>query len=63
MLSPMERHVVCLRYGWFDGRPMALEELATAYQVPLSRVRQTEIRALRQLRRKFHHILYDYVEA
>lgn len=63
MLSPMERHVVCLRYGWFDGRPMALEELATAYQVPLSRVRQTELRALRRLRRKFHHILYDYVEA
>ncbi|GAB0496903.1 hypothetical protein MMPV_008224 [Pyropia vietnamensis] len=62
MLSPIERHVVCLRYGWFDGQPMALEELATAYQVPLSRVRQTELRALRRLRRQFHHILSDYVE-
>jgi len=56
MLSPMERPVVCLRYGWFDSPPMALEELAKAYQVPLSRVRQTEIRALRQLSRTLHRI-------
>lgn len=62
MLSPRERDVMRLRYGFDDGKPKGMEEIARMYQVPTSRIRQMETRAIRRLKQNFCHVLRDYID-
>lgn len=62
MLSPRERDVMRLRYGFDDGKPKGMEEIARMYQVPTSRIRQMEMRAIRRLKQNFCHVLRDYID-
>ena len=49
VLSPRERQILKLRYG-FGGREYTLEEIGRKLQITRERVRQIEERALRKLR-------------
>lgn len=61
MLSPREREVLRMRYGFDDGRCKTFDEIATIYCVPISRVRQIEARAIRRLRHpNFNRCLVDW---
>lgn len=61
MLSPREREVLRMRYGFDDGRSKTFDEIATIYCVPVSRVRQIEARAIRRLRHpNFNRCLVDW---
>lgn len=50
-LSPKEQLVLKLRFGFFDGTPKNLEEVANEFCVTRERIRQIEAVALRKLRR------------
>lgn len=50
MLSPREREVLRMRYGFDDGRAKTFDEIARIYCVPANRIRQIEARAIRRLR-------------
>lgn len=64
MLSPREREVLRLRYGFDDGRGKNFEEIAAIYCVPPNRIRQIEAKAIRKLRHpNFHRCLSDWREA
>lgn len=61
MLSPKEREVLRLRYGFDDGRGKNFEEIAAIYCVPVNRIRQIEAKAIRKLRHpNFHRCLSDW---
>lgn len=61
MLSPREREVLRLRYGFDDGRGKNFEEIAAIYCVPPNRIRQIEAKAIRKLRHpNFHRCLNDW---
>lgn len=61
MLSPKEREVLRLRYGFDDGRGKNFEEIAAIYCVPPNRIRQIEAKAIRKLRHpNFHRCLKDW---
>lgn len=61
MLSPREREVLRLRYGFDDGRGKNFDEIAAIYSVPPNRIRQIEARAIRKLRHpNFHRCLNDW---
>lgn len=61
MLSPNEREVLRLRYGFDDGRSKNFEEIGAMYCVPPNRIRQIEARAIRKLRHpNFHRCLTDW---
>lgn len=49
-LTPRERDVVRMRYGFDDGRSKTLEEIGTTFAVTRERIRQIESKALRKLR-------------
>jgi RNA polymerase sigma factor (sigma-70 family) len=49
-LSPRERDVLSLRFGFDDGRQRTLQEVAEVYGITRERVRQIEVRALRKIR-------------
>jgi RNA polymerase primary sigma factor len=49
-LEPRLRHVVALRFGLDGGTPRTLEEVGAEVGVTRERVRQLEVRALRELR-------------
>lgn len=49
-LSPRERDVVRMRYGFDDGRMKTLEEIGVLFAVTRERIRQIEAKALRKLR-------------
>jgi len=54
-LLPLEREVLCLRYG-LEGRDRrSFEEIGLVFDLPKERVRQIEARALRKLRRPQQH--------
>lgn len=61
MLSPREREVLRMRYGFDDGRAKTFDEIARIYCVPPSRIRQIEARAIRRLRHpNFNRCLVDW---
>ena len=61
MLSPREREVLRMRYGFDDGRSKTFEEIAQIYSVPINRIRQIEARAIRRLRHpNFNRCLVDW---
>jgi len=54
-LQPLEREILCLRYG-IEGRDhRTFEEIGLIFSLPKERVRQIEARALRKLRRPQQH--------
>ncbi len=61
-LIPRERDVLRMRYGLDDGRMKTLEEIGQIFNVTRERIRQTEAKALRKLRRSNRNsILKDYI--
>lgn len=61
MLSPREREVLRMRYGFDDGKSKNFEEIGAMYCVPPNRIRQIEARAIRKLRHpNFHRCLTDW---
>lgn len=61
MLSPREREVLRMRYGFDDGKSKNFEEIGAIYCVPPNRIRQIEARAIRKLRHpNFHRCLNDW---
>lgn len=54
-LHPLEREVLCLRYG-LEGRDRrSFEEIGHVFELPKERMRQIEARALRKLKRPQQH--------
>lgn len=49
-LTPRERDVIRMRYGFDDGRMKTLEEIGVLFSVTRERIRQIEAKALRKLR-------------
>jgi RNA polymerase primary sigma factor len=49
-LDDRERDVISLRYGFTDGQPHTLEEVAKAFQVTRERIRQIEQKSLSKLK-------------
>jgi RNA polymerase primary sigma factor len=49
-LDERERDVIELRYGFLDGQPHTLEEVAKAFQVTRERIRQIEQKSLQKLK-------------
>ncbi|CAN8064623.1 unnamed protein product, partial [Agarophyton chilense] len=63
MLSPREREVLRMRYGFDDGRTKNFDEISKIYSVPVSRIRQIEARAMRKLRHpNFHRCLTEWTQ-
>lgn len=61
-LSPRERDVVRMRYGFDDGKMKTLEEIGTIFAVTRERIRQIEAKALRKLRHPTRNaVLREYV--
>ncbi|CDF40722.1 unnamed protein product [Chondrus crispus] len=61
MLTPKEREVLRMRYGFDDGKSKNFEEIGAIYCVPPNRIRQIEARAIRKLRHpNFHRCLIDW---
>lgn len=61
-LTPRERDVVRMRYGFDDGRSKTLEEIGAAFAVTRERIRQIESKALRKLRHPNRNaVLREYV--
>mmetsp|Transcript_5064 Transcript_5064/g.13617 ORF Transcript_5064/g.13617 Transcript_5064/m.13617 type:complete len:486 (-) Transcript_5064:71-1528(-) len=61
LLSPREREIVRLRYGFDDGLSRNYDEIGSLYCVPGNRIRQIETRALRKLRHpSYNSSLRDY---
>lgn len=56
-----EREVMLLRYGFVDGQPHTLEEVAAAFAVTRERVRQIEQRCLKKLKHPTHSSAFDDV--
>ncbi|HWD41438.1 MAG TPA: sigma-70 family RNA polymerase sigma factor [Fimbriimonas sp.] len=49
-LEEREREVISMRYGFTDGQPHTLEEVAKAFQVTRERIRQIEQKSLQKLK-------------
>lgn len=61
-LTPRERDVVRMRYGFDDGRMKTLEEIGVMFEVTRERIRQIEAKALRKLRHPNRNaVLREYV--
>lgn len=61
-LSPRERDVVRMRYGFDDGKMKTLEEIGNIFEVTRERIRQIEAKALRKLRHPNRNaVLREYV--
>lgn len=61
-LTPRERDVIRMRYGFDDGRTKTLEEIGALFEVTRERIRQIEAKALRKLRHPGRNaVLRDYV--
>lgn len=61
-LSPRERDVLRLRYGFDNGRMKTLEEIGEIFNVTRERIRQVEAKALRKLRHPNRNgVLKEYI--
>lgn len=61
-LTPRERDVIRLRYGFEDGKTKTLEEIGARFDVTRERIRQIEVKALRKLRHPSRNaVLREYV--
>ena len=60
-LSPRERDVLRLRYGWDDGREKTLKEIGNIFKITRERIRQIEHKALQKLRKR-RYILREYLD-
>lgn len=62
VLSERERNMLKMRYGFDDGEPKTLQEVAEVYGVTRERVRQVVNVALRRLRynRRFKAVMVEY---
>lgn len=49
-LTPRERDILKLRFGWDDNCPRTLEEIGSMFCVTRERIRQIEAKALRKMR-------------
>ncbi len=60
-LNPRERQIIELRYGLHDGYCHTLEELSSYFKLTRERIRQIEVKALRNLRQPVQvHLLRDF---
>ena len=48
-LSPRERDILKLRFGWDDDCPKTLEEISSEYHVTRERIRQIEAKAIKKM--------------
>lgn len=63
VLTPRERNVLSMRFGFEDGRTHTLEEVGAVYNVTRERIRQIESKALRKMRYpKYKMQLRDFLE-
>ncbi len=61
-LTPREREVLRLRFGFEDGQNYTLEEVGQRFGVTRERIRQIEVKALRKLRHPSRTVrLRDYI--
>lgn len=60
-LSPRERDVLRLHYGWDDGREKTLKEIGNIFKITRERIRQIEHKALQKLRKR-RYILREYLD-
>ncbi|MEL6441323.1 MAG: RNA polymerase sigma factor, RpoD/SigA family [Cyanobacteria bacterium J06621_8] len=51
-LTPQQRHVISLRFGLADGKPMTLAKIGECLSISRERVRQIEREALSKLRKR-----------
>ncbi len=49
-LKDREREIIKLRYGFYDGKEMTLEEISKKFGVGRERIRQIEAKAMRKLK-------------
>ncbi len=49
-LKHREREIIKLRYGFYDGKEMTLEEISKKFGVGKERIRQIEAKAMRKLK-------------
>ena len=64
-LEPLEREIMCMRYGLEGHDRRSLDEIGRVFECPKERARQIEARALRKLRRKpqtFHKNLKEFIK-
>ncbi len=62
-LSPRERDVLRLRYGWDDGRENTRQEIGNIFKLTHERIRQIEGKALHKLRQpKRRNRLREYLD-
>lgn len=62
-LSPREKDVLRLRFGFDDGRARTLEEIGQIFKVTRERIRQIEAKAMRKLRQPSRNsILREYLD-
>jgi len=59
-LTPQQRAVIILRFGWHDGKELPLSKVGERLNLSRERVRQLEQQALVHLRRR-KHIIQDYL--
>ena len=52
-LSERECEVIKMRFGFYDNKPMTLQDVADEFGLTRERVRQIEAKALRKLRNRF----------
>jgi RNA polymerase primary sigma factor len=51
-LTPRERTIIEMRFGFYDGIPKTLEAVGQEFHITRERIRQIEAKALRKLRRR-----------
>jgi len=62
-LSPRERDVLRMRFGFDDGHSRTLEEIGLFFKVTRERIRQIEAKAMRKLRQPGRNsVLLEYLD-
>ena len=61
ILTPREKEIICMRFGFYDGMIQTLEEIGSKMGVTRERIRQIESKALNKMRRPGRRVkLLDY---